>query len=64
MVLWYTFLSLRELGEWMMEPLFSEEQLQNMSKENIIALMQSMQAHQKKQETEIHLLKEKMKERK
>ncbi|MDE7248460.1 MAG: IS66 family transposase [Lachnospiraceae bacterium] len=45
-----------------MEPLFSEEQLHSMSKENIIALMQSMQAHQKKQETEIQLLKEKMKE--
>ena len=46
----------------MMESLFSEEQLHSMSKENIIALMQSMQAHQKKQETEIQFLKEKMKE--
>lgn len=45
-----------------MEPLFSEKQLQDMSKENIIALMQAMQAHQKKQETKIKLLEEKMKE--
>ena len=45
-----------------MEPLFSEKQLQDMSKENIIALMQAMQAHQKKQETKIRLLEEKMKE--
>ena len=45
-----------------MEPIFSEEQLQNMSKENIIALMQAMQAHQKKQETKIQLLEEKMQE--
>ena len=33
-----------------------------MSKENIITLIQAMQAHQKKQETEIQLLKEKTKE--
>ena len=45
-----------------MEPLFSEKQLQDMSKENIITLIQAMQAYQKKQETEIQLLKEKMKE--
>ena len=45
-----------------MEPIFSEEQLQDMGKENIIALMQAMQAHQKKQETRIQLLEEKMKE--
>lgn len=45
-----------------MEPLFSEKQLQDMSKENIITLIQAMQAHQKKQETEIQLLKEKTKE--
>lgn len=36
-----------------MEPLFSEKQLQNMSKENIIELMQ---AYQKKQEDKIRLL--------
>ena len=46
----------------MMKPLFTQEQLNNMSKENIIALMQAMQAHQQKQENEIRLLKEKTKE--
>ncbi|EOS34423.1 hypothetical protein C808_05221 [Lachnospiraceae bacterium M18-1] len=45
-----------------MEPLFSEKQWQDMSKENIITLIQAMQVHQKKQETEIQLLKEKTKE--
>ncbi len=45
-----------------MEPLFSEKQLQDMSKENIITLIQTMQTYQKKQETEIQLLKEKTKE--
>ncbi len=45
-----------------MESLFSEKQLQDMSKENIITLIQAMQVHQKKQETEIQLLKEKTKE--
>ena len=45
-----------------MKPLFTQEQLNNMSKENIIALMQAMQAHQQKQENEIRLLKEKTKE--
>ena len=45
-----------------MEPIFSEEQLQNMSKENMAALMQAMQEHQKKQETKIRLLEEKMQE--
>lgn len=46
----------------MMEPLFSEKQLQDMSKENIITLMQAMQAHQKKQEDKIRILEEKTKE--
>lgn len=46
----------------MMEPLFSEKQLRDMSKENIIALMQAMQAHQKKQEDKIRILEEKTKE--
>lgn len=45
-----------------MEPLFSEKQLQEMSKENMIELLTTMQAHQKKQETRIQLLTEKMKE--
>lgn len=45
-----------------MEPLFSEKQLQEMSKENMIELLTAMQAHQKKQETKIRLLTEKTKE--
>ena len=45
-----------------MKPLFTDEQLSSMSKENIIALMQAMQEHQQKQEQEIRLLKEKAKE--
>ena len=45
-----------------MKPLFTKEQLNGMSKKNIIALMQTMQEHQQKQETEIRLLKEKAKE--
>jgi len=45
-----------------MEPLFSEKQLQEMSKENMLALLTAMQAHQKKQETKIQLLTEKIKE--
>ena len=47
-----------------MKPLFTKEQLNGMSKKNIIALMQTMQEHQQKQETEIRLLKEKAKDRK
>jgi len=39
-----------------MKPLFTEEQLNSMSKENIIALMQALQEHQQKQEREIQLL--------
>lgn len=45
-----------------MKPLFTEEQLNSMSKENIIALMQAMQKHQQKQETKIQILEEKTKE--
>ena len=45
-----------------MDPLFTEDQLKQMSKETIIALMQTMQEHQKKQETKIQLLTEKTKE--
>lgn len=45
-----------------MEPLFTEDQLKSMKKEDIIALMQAMQKHQQKQDTEIQLLKEKTKE--
>ena len=32
-----------------MEPLFSEKQLQDMSKENIITLIQAMQVHRKQE---------------
>ncbi len=45
-----------------MKPLFTEEQLDSMSKENITALMQAMQKHQQKQETKIQILEEKTKE--
>ena len=45
-----------------MDPLFTEEQLNRMSRENIISLMKSMQAHYQKQETKIQNLKEKTKE--
>lgn len=45
-----------------MKPLFTEEQLNSMSKENIITLMQAMQKHQQKQETKIQILEEKTKE--
>lgn len=38
-----------------MEPLFSEKQLQEMSKENMIELLTAMQAHQKKQETGVSI---------
>ena len=41
--------------------LFTKEQLNSMSRENIKALVQAMQERQKKQETEIRLLKEKAK---
>ena len=40
-----------------MEPLFTEEQLKSMKKDDIITLMQVMQKHQQKQETETQLLK-------
>lgn len=45
-----------------MKPLFTEEQLNGMSKENIIVLMQAMQENQQKQEKENQLLREKTKE--
>ena len=38
-----------------MEPLFSEKQLQEMTKENMITLLTTMQAHRQKQETKIQL---------
>ena len=45
-----------------MEPLFTEEQLNSMSRENIIALMKTMQKHQQEQENQIRILTEKTKE--
>ena len=45
-----------------MDPLFTEEQLNRMSRENIISLMKSMQAHYQKQEIKIQILEEKTKE--
>lgn len=45
-----------------MQSFFSDEQLNNMSRENLICLMQTMQAHQAKQEKQIQILTEKAKE--
>jgi transposase len=45
-----------------MDSIFTEEQLNKISKEDLISLMQIMGEHQQKQETEIRLLKEKTKE--
>lgn len=60
--MWYTFFRQKCQEYRKMEPFFSEKQLQDMSKENIIALMQAMQAHQKKQNDRIRILEEKTKE--
>ena len=45
-----------------MEPFFSEEQLNNMSRENLIELMKIMKEQAVKKDTEIQLLKDKQKE--
>ena len=45
-----------------MEPIFTEEQLNKMSRENIIALITAMQKHRQKQEDQIRILQEKTKE--
>ena len=45
-----------------MEPFFSEEQLNNMSRENLIDLMKVMKDQAVKKDTEIQLLKDKQKE--
>lgn len=45
-----------------MESLFTEEQLNKMSREDIISLMKTMQEHYQKQETKIQILEEKTKE--
>ena len=45
-----------------MEPIFTEEQLNKMSRENIITLITAMQKHRQKQEDQIRILQEKTKE--
>ena len=45
-----------------MEPLFTEEQLNKMSRENITALITAMQKYRQKQEDQIRILQEKTKE--
>lgn len=45
-----------------MNPLFTEEQLNRMSREDVIALMKTMQEHDQKQEAKIQILEEKTKE--
>ncbi|MEG2441910.1 MAG: IS66 family transposase [Acetivibrio sp.] len=45
-----------------MKSLFSEEQLNNMSHKNLIELMQTLHAHQEKQDQRIQLLEDKNKE--
>ena len=42
-----------------MEPFFSDEELNNMSRENLIELMKIMKEQKQKQEIEIQLLKDK-----
>lgn len=45
-----------------MNPFFTEEQLNRMSREDVIALMKTMQEHYQKQEPKIQILEEKTKE--
>ena len=45
-----------------MEPIFTDKQLNNMSREDLISLMKIVQAQTKKKDTEIQLLKDKQKE--
>ena len=45
-----------------MEPIFTEDQLKNMSREALIELMQVMQEQQRKAETKLKLMEEKQKE--
>ena len=45
-----------------MEPMFTAEQLNRMSRENLIELMQVMQKQQQKTETKLQLMEEKQKE--
>lgn len=45
-----------------MDPIFTEEQLNRMSREDILSLVKMMQDHYQKQETRIQILEEKTKE--
>ena len=45
-----------------MNPFFSDEQLNNMSRENMIEVLKIMQEQSRKKENEIQLLKDKQKE--
>ena len=45
-----------------MEPIFTDKQLNNMSREDLISLMKIVQEQTKKKDTEIQLLKDKQKE--
>ena len=49
-------------GRKRMEPFFTEEQLNNMSRENLIEIMKIMKEQSAKKDTEIQLLKDKQKE--
>ena len=42
-----------------MDPFFTEEQLNNMSRENMMEVMRIMQTQARKKETEVQLLKDK-----
>jgi len=45
-----------------MEPIFTDKQLNNMGREDLISLMKIVQEQTKKKDTEIQLLKDKQKE--
>ena len=49
-------------GDNQMNPFFSEEQLNNMSRENMIEVLKIMQEQSRKKENEIQLLKDRQKE--
>ncbi len=56
----YFFITLKQGGQDM-EPIFTDKQLNNMSREDLISLMKIVQ-EQTKKDTEIQLLKDKQKE--
>ena len=53
---------LQKFGDCRMDPFFTEEQLNNMSRENMMEVMRIMQNQVQKKETEVQLLKDKQKE--